>query len=207
MKKGFFALISLALIIAGIGILFSPSVPTDKGSPSAVKSSDTTEVTNTHPLPQPVINSKSSEGKVAAAKDKSEENLVLVTRVVDGDTIELEGGAKVRYIGINTPETVDPRRPVQCFGEEASAENKKLVEGKKVRLTKDVSERDKYGRLLRYVWLPSDNGKDIFINEFLVKQGYAYADPFPPDVKYEDRLSQDQQYAKENNKGLWSSCY
>lgn len=82
-----------------------------------------------------------------------------VVRVIDGDTIEIEGGDRVRYIGIDTPETVDPRKPVQCYGQEASNKNKELVEGKTVELEKDVSETDKYGRLLRYVWLGDMLGK------------------------------------------------
>ena len=76
-----------------------------------------------------------------------------VTRVIDGDTIELETGQKVRYIGINTPETVDPRKPAECFGRESSEKNKELVEGKIVELEKDISETDKYQRLLRYVYV------------------------------------------------------
>ena len=96
------------------------------------------------------------------------ENTSIVSRIVDGDTIELGTGERVRYIGIDTPETVDPRKEVQCFGKEASAKNKELVEGKEVRLVKDVSDKDKYGRLLRYVYVG-----DVFVNEKLVSEGYA----------------------------------
>lgn len=103
----------------------------------------------------------------------------LVVRVIDGDTIKLENGGKVRYIGVNTPESADPRKPVQCFGKEASVKNEELVLNKRVRLEKDVSETDKYGRLLRYVYVG-----DTFINLELVKQGYASAATFPPDVKF-----------------------
>ena len=124
-----------------------------------------------------------------------------VKRVVDGDTIELENGQKVRYIGINTPETVDPRKPVECFGREASEENKKLVAGKNVRLVKDVSETDKYGRLLRYVYLD-----DIFVNDHLVKNGFAQVSTYPPDVKYKNMFLESQRQAKIANAGLWKSC-
>jgi len=124
-----------------------------------------------------------------------------VTRVIDGDTIELENGQKVRYIGINTPETVDPRKTVECFGEEASAKNKELVEGKTIKLEKDVSETDKYSRLLRYVYV--DN---IFVNDYLVRQGFAYASTFPPDVKYQDQFRGAEQEAKGNSRGLWGTC-
>lgn len=127
--------------------------------------------------------------------------VVTVTRVVDGDTIEITGGRKLRYIGINTPESVDPRRPVQCFGKEASERNKELVLGKQVEIEKDVSETDKFGRLLRYVYL--DN---VMVNERLVQEGYAYASSYPPDVKYQDRFRAAQEKARVENKGLWASC-
>lgn len=126
---------------------------------------------------------------------------VLVKRVVDGDTIELEDGRKVRYIGIDTPELKDTREKVQCFGEEAAEFNKKLVEGKRVRLEKDVSETDKFGRLLRYVFIGN-----VFVNDHLVRQGYASVATFPPDVKYQEQFRQAQKEARENNRGLWSAC-
>lgn len=126
---------------------------------------------------------------------------VKVVRVVDGDTIEIEGGQKVRYIGMDTPETVDPRKAVQCFGKEASIENQSLVEGKEVELEKDVSETDKYGRLLRYVWLDG-----TMINEKLVLDGYARIETVPPDVKYNQIFINAQSMAKANNRGLWQEC-
>lgn len=132
------------------------------------------------------------------------ENLARVTRVIDGDTIEVDiDGAvyKVRYIGIDTPETVHPSEPVECFGKEASEKNRQLVEGKLVGLEKDVSETDVYGRLLRYVWVG-----DIFVNDYLVRQGYAYASTYPPDVKYAEQFAEAQREARENNRGLWAMC-
>lgn len=123
-----------------------------------------------------------------------------VMRVVDGDTIELENGDKVRYIGVNTPETVKPRAEVECFGHEASNFNKQLVEGKMVRLEKDVSDRDRYGRLLRFVYLEDGT----FVNDELARQGYAYASTFPPDVSKADQFKQAQQEARENKRGLWA---
>jgi micrococcal nuclease len=132
---------------------------------------------------------------------------IFVKRVIDGDTIEIEGGQKVRYIGIDTPETVDPRASVQCYGKEATAKNKKLVEGKKVRLEKDVSETDKYGRLLRYVFVPSvGSGRAVFVNEVLVKEGYAFSSSYPPDVKYQDRFKKAERQAREADRGLWGKC-
>ncbi len=133
-----------------------------------------------------------------------------VIRVVDGDTIEVDiQGAlfKLRYTGINTPETVDPRRPVQCFGKQASQENKSLVEGKTVLLENDVSDTDKYGRLLRYVYLPLTSGSTLFVNDYLVRQGYATVDTFPPDVKYSKQFLEAQIEAREKKLGLWAKCY
>lgn len=139
--------------------------------------------------------------KQAINTKTGEEQLFKVVKVIDGDTITLENGEVVRYIGIDTPETVHPSKPVQCFGKEASEKNKELVEGKMVRLEKDVSERDKYNRLLRYVWIG-----DMFVNDYLVREGYAYASTYPPDVKYADQFLKAQQEARERKKGLWAGC-
>ena len=136
-------------------------------------------------------------------------NLVQVVRVVDGDTIVVEMDGKqysLRYIGIDTPETVDPRRGVQCFGVEASKENKSLVEGKKVILEKDISETDKYNRILRYVYLKLDDGSLLFVNDYLVRQGFARNLTYPPDVKYQQRFIEAEREARDNKRGLWSKC-
>ena len=128
----------------------------------------------------------------------------LVVRVVDGDTIDvLLGGdeQRVRYIGIDTPETVDPRRPVGCFGKEASARNRELVEGKTVGLEKDVSETDRFGRLLRYAWLG-----DQMVNARLVEEGYATASTYPPDVRHAQLFSALQAEARGEGRGLWGAC-
>lgn len=126
---------------------------------------------------------------------------VKVTKVIDGDTLEIEGGYRVRYIGIDTPETVHPSQSVECFGKEASNKNKELIEGKTIRLERDLTESDRYGRLLRYVW--KDN---TLVNEVLVREGYASSYTYPPDVKYQERFVQAEREARENHKGLWGSC-
>jgi len=126
---------------------------------------------------------------------------VKVLRVIDGDTIKIEGDKVVRYIGIDTPETVHPSQPVQCYGREASEKNRELVESKEVKLEKDISETDKYGRLLRYVWLG-----DMLVNEYLVREGYAQSSTYPPDVKYQDKFVEAQRQAREEEKGLWGSA-
>lgn len=126
-----------------------------------------------------------------------------VTRVVDGDTIVVEISGreyKLRYIGINTPEVVDPRRPVECFGQEARDYNEELVLGRTVGLEKDLSETDEFGRLLRYVWIG-----DEMVNATLVREGYAQASAYPPDVKYQDLLSSLQSEAAGEGRGLWGA--
>jgi micrococcal nuclease len=117
---------------------------------------------------------------------------VMVTRVIDGDTIEIEGGERVRYLGIDAPE------PNKCYGPEATAKNRELVERKKVTLEKDVSERDAFGRLLRYVY---SNG--LFINAELVQLGYASVYYRAPDLKYRELLPQLEQEARRAERGLW----
>lgn len=125
----------------------------------------------------------------------------LVTRVIDGDTIELENGERVRYLGVDTPESVHPSEPIQCFGVESATKNRELVEGKRVTLEKDITDRDKYGRLLRYVFV---NGVHIGLE--LVRQGYASVYTYPPDVRYSDELLVAQQEARNAKRGLWGSC-
>jgi len=130
----------------------------------------------------------------------NQSDYILVKKVIDGDTIELSSGEKVRYIGINTPETVDPEKSVECFGKEASDKNKELVEGKMVKLERDISDKDKYDRLLRYVYLEDGT----MVNLVLVDDGYAFQSTFPPDVKYQSQFAEAQKEAKEELKGLWS---
>ena len=126
-----------------------------------------------------------------------------VSRVIDGYTIELETGERVRYIGIDTPETVHPTRPIEYYGREASEANIKLVEGNSVRLEFDIQERDQYGRLLAYVFLLAEHG-DIFVNAWLVQNGYAKVSTYPPNVKYVEVFKYLQGEARRNNLGLWN---
>lgn len=126
---------------------------------------------------------------------------VTVARVIDGDTIKLNTGETVRYIGIDTPETKDPRQTVQCFGQAAAERNRQLVEGKVVELQKDVSETDRYGRLLRYVYQDG-----VLINHVLVEEGYARAASYPPDIAFQAEFTAAQQAAQNANRGLWGAC-
>lgn len=127
---------------------------------------------------------------------------VRISRVIDGDTIELEGGARVRFIGVDTPEVVDSRTEVQCFGPEASAYTKELLKDGNVVLKKDITDTDKYGRLLRYVYLPDGT----FVNLKLVEDGYAYASTYPPDVAHAKEFVAAQASARAASRGLWGSC-
>ncbi len=120
----------------------------------------------------------------------------LVIEVIDGDTITIAGGYRVRYIGIDTPEVYPD---LEAFGTEAWQANRRLVEGKEVRLERDVSETDKYGRLLRYVWVD-----DILVEAELVRQGLARAKAYPPDTRYQDYLEQVEAEAREAGRGMWA---
>ena len=129
-----------------------------------------------------------------------------VVKVVDGDTIHVQVGSvreKVRYIGIDTPETKDPRKPVQCFGERASQFNERLVGGERVRLVRDVEARDRYGRLLAYVFRHRDA---LFVNAELARLGYAQTLTIAPNVRYAERFAALARAAREDGRGLWSAC-
>jgi len=135
----------------------------------------------------------------AAPTGVAEGEIVVVKRVIDGDTLELSDGRRLRYIGINAPE-VSSENGKTCFSREATEKNKMLVEGKIIRMAKDISDMDKYGRLLRYVW-----SGDIFVNETLVRDGYAHASTFPPDVLYKDVFLAAEKQARAEMIGLWGS--
>ena len=121
-----------------------------------------------------------------------------VVRVVDGDTLLLDRKERVRLIGVDTPETVDPRRPVERFGKEASAFTKRMAEGEKVRLEYDQDRKDRFGRTLAYVYLEDGT----FLNAEIVKQGYGHAyTRFP--FKYLDEFRDYEREAREAQRGLW----
>ena len=129
-----------------------------------------------------------------------------VVRVVDGDTIhvQLDGRREtVRYIGVDTPESVKPGTSVQCFAKRASAFNGRLVAGERVRLVPDAEERDRYGRLLAYVYRARDGR---FVNAALVRGGYAVALTIPPNVAHADDFRRLAAAARRKGRGLWSSC-
>jgi micrococcal nuclease len=134
-----------------------------------------------------------------------------VVRVIDGDTIEvsIEGQDEdVRYIGVDTPETVKPDTPVQCYGPQASAENHRLVDGRTVRLVFDRERRDVYGRLLAYVYTRARGGagKSGFVNATLVRDGYARTLTIPPNTAHVSQLGRLQARAGRAGRGLWGIC-
>ncbi len=131
--------------------------------------------------------------------------LYSVVKVVDGDTIHIDMDGKketVRLIGMNTPETVDPRRPVECFGKEASAKAKELLDGQRVRIETEASqgERDKYGRLLGYV--TREDG--LFFNNYMISEGYAYEYTYRLPYKYQAEFKAAQKSAEAAGRGLWA---
>ncbi|WP_400163975.1 thermonuclease family protein [Brevibacillus sp. TJ4] len=128
------------------------------------------------------------------------EMVATVKRVIDGDTVELENGERVRLIGVDTPETVKPNSPVEPYGKEASEYTKKQLTGQTVTLRFDVEPRDKYDRLLAYVYLPDGT----FYNEQLVREGYARIMTIPPNVAYADLFLEAEREARENDRGLWA---
>ena len=144
-----------------------------------------------------------------------------VVRAVDGDTLEVrldggEGTEDVRLIGVDTPETVKPDAPVQCFGPQASAFQHRVAAGRRVRLVVGVEPRDVYGRLLAYVYLPpgaqvSDNSKhpaqrERFLNAELLRRGLARTLAIPPNIRFAERFEALQRAAARAGRGLWGRC-
>ncbi len=155
----------------------------------------------------------SQEGKVSVPFGQAYNyDDILVVRAVDGDTLKLENGERVRLIGIDTPEVYESSKlyrdskksgqdikTIQALGKRSSGFTRDLVEGKRVRLEFDVEKRDKYQRLLAYVYLKDGT----FVNAEIVKQGYASLMTYPPNIKYVDTFKELYQEARVNNRGLW----
>lgn len=174
------------------------SVPTvaDPTHSSAATTTTSTPETVKLPVSQEVVQQKPTESAAI---------FYTVTQVVDGDTlkINLNGKAEtLRLIGMDTPETVDPRKPVQCFGKEASNKAKELLAGKKISIESDSTQgdRDKYGRLLVYV--RRDDG--LFYNKHMIEQGYAHEYTYNLPYKYQTEFKAAQKAAQEALRGLWS---
>lgn len=161
------------------------------------------------------VNNKSAQGTKTLKESKAvvvtltqtiqKSDLYSVIKVVDGDTlsVNIDGTiTTIRLIGINTPETVDPRKLVECFGTEASNKAKQLLSGQKIKVEKDPSqgERDKYGRLLAYIFL--ENG--VHFNKYMIEEGYAYEYTYNLPYKYQSEFKQAEQSAQAQKRGLWA---
>lgn len=182
-----FFIFGLGLFLLGIGV-GKGSIETPQSETLGEKSSQASV-----PSLEPVQNLKNSQ------------NLHKVLKVIDGDTIQVVVDSKketLRLIGIDTPETVDPRKPVQCFGKEASAKAKSLLSGKSVRLESDPTqgERDKYQRLLRYVFLEAGTN----FNKLMISEGYAHEYTYNTPYKYQSEFKHAQKEAEASKVGLWA---
>lgn len=189
-SKHVFSVSSILAILFLIGQIVFYKEPA--ASPATVEES-TVETVQTSP-------------EAASKTAKSNYTFYSVTRVVDGDTLKIDiDGAEttLRLIGINTPETVDPRRAVQCFGHEASDEAKKILDGKKVRIEPDETQDtyDKYGRTLAYLYLEDGT----FFNKFMIEKGYAYEYTYKTPYKYQAEFKSAENSARTNERGLWAS--
>ena len=145
------------------------------------------------------VGTTSQESKTE--RNKSDLVQYKVIRVIDGDTVELKNGERLRYNDIDTPETVHPSKPIECYGPEASAKNEELVEGKIILVEFGNPRKDKYGRLLGYVYVD-----DVFVNAELVKGGYAEVNSYGNPGSKIDELINIERDAKRQSVGLWDSC-
>ena len=183
----------LLILLAAPALILASSCTLKPPAPTATP-------THTYiPLPTATPRSSATPTATDTPRPTSTPAPPLVTYIVDGDTIDvlIDGQTyRVRYIGIDTPEQG------ACYYAEAKARNRELVLDQYVRLEKDISETDRYGRLLRYVWIDG-----FFINADLVRTGHALVYTYPPDVAYADAFLALQQEARDAGRGIWSACF
>lgn len=200
-KNIIYGILGLVVLVFGGAVIFSSATPTKiEKKEVAVVATSTSEVPTKTNTPVPV-----KTQPVPVKPVTSEYTYYSVTQVVDGDTIKISMNGQeetLRLIGLDTPETVDPRKPVQCFGKEASNKGKELLTGRKVRIEVDPSQgaRDKYNRLLAYIY--RDDG--LFYNQYMIEQGYAHEYTYNTPYKYQAQLKAAQKTAQTNQAGLWS---
>ena len=153
------------------------------------------------------IEENSTSGTEISNKEQKLENSPLnliqyeVIRVIDGDTVELKNGERLRYNDIDTPETVHPSKPVECYGPQASEKNKDLVEGEIILVELGSPEKDRYGRLLGYAYVD-----DLFVNAELVRGGYAEVNSYGNPGSKLSNLLDIEKNAKKSMQGLWGAC-
>ncbi len=190
-------LLAIPLVLL-VGILLSSGASNDTPQPNA---------NPTAAAPNAGDRSAADRSTADRMSAQSGEGMAEVVRIVDGDTIVVRLGGqeeKVRLIGINTPESVDPRKPVECFGKEAGRHLAELVpEGTAVQLVRDVEERDRYERLLAYIYRASDG---LFVNLAQVADGFAEPATYPPNVAHVDEFATAARSARDRNLGLWAAC-
>lgn len=196
---------SLALLLAGWLVLGAcsegaPVAPTSSPAPTAPSVAPRTARPSWTPSPRsPTVTPPSPEPDGRGVRANA-----LVLRAVDGDTIAVRFRGRtvtVRLIGVDTPESVAPGQPVECYALAASRYTARRLEGERVRLELDVERIDRYGRMLAYVWL----GDELF-NETLVREGYAVVATYPPNVRYVERFTAAQREARAHERGLWGRC-
>ncbi len=164
-----------------------------------------------HPA-SPLRNTAALSPATSTASELDSSQWYPVTKVVDGDTIKVSiGGTDVtiRLIGVDTPETVDPRKTVQCFGKEASNETKQILQGQSVRIETDPSQGmyDKYGRLLAYVYAPLNSKQEgLLVNKYLIAEGYGHEYTYNIPYKYQAEFKAAEVAARTQKKGLWADA-
>jgi len=177
----------VSFVLLSFSIATSPSENTDKKTP---------ELT---PFEFPEQDSQEKLlGEFTEATPSEKTTSAKIINVIDGDTVKTQNGEVIRLIGMDAPEVSGER---ECYADEATKKLEELVLGKNVELEKDISETDRYNRLLRYIWTG-----DTLINEVLVREGFAMVATYPPDVKYKDRFVNAQQSAREGKIGLWGDA-
>jgi micrococcal nuclease len=210
MRKWHKSLCSLAMTIVlslGLAACSSSDTSSNTNDVSKPKETETAQSNDTATSQTNVANSNQGTHSTTDQQQLTNPDGVvlipgLVTNVIDGDTLDVKINNKeerVRLLLVDTPETKHPSKPIQPFGPEASEFTKQTLLGKQVRLEKDVSERDRYGRVLVYVWV---DGK--MHNETLIEKGLARVAVFPPDTKYVDEFREKQRQAQEKAIGIWS---
>lgn len=187
----------IALLLIGVYSTLTADTPQTKGAETAIPPSATAVPQQAAPNNDQNVLSQQPELSTTPDLATDSAEFATVISVIDGDTIQIDTGQRVRYIGIDTPEL----RQQECFAREAMERNKELVMGQTVRLVKDVSETDRYGRLLRYVFV-----NERFINQLLVSEGFANASSYPPDIAYQQIFRSAEDLAREQGAGLWSQC-
>lgn len=196
-RRSFLTLALLVGLVAACAGQQVTSAPIATESAPTQGSSAPTEATSASPGESPGALAPTGATEVAR-----------VVRVIDGDTVVVDrgqGDERLRYIGMDTPETVKPGTAVEWMGRESADANRALVEGATVVLEKDVSETDRYGRLLRHVWLDDDSAGWRLVDLKLIRAGYARVSTYPPDVKYVDLYLTAQVDAREHHRGLWGA--